>query len=230
MSEPERLRQSPKYKAWKRIVEKNGCVVGGAEILQDIPRRDGTILFAMIDAKVADPDGRPLPRYLVLRGSACVVVTVVENRETGERKFLMLRQRRIGNGADSLEFPAGMLASSVDDPGGVAVKELEEETGLKVGRDTIKPLSDHPLYSSSGLDDEAIHYFTCTVSLLTKEYQGLHGGHGGNAEEGEFIRMELWDYPDAVREVTSIQVRLGFHLYFERMNGDRSGRVPPAPR
>lgn len=221
MSEPERLRQSPKYVAWKQAVEKNGCVVRGAEILLDLPRRDGTILFAMLDARVEDPGGRPLPRYLMLRGNACVVVTVVENRETRERRFLMLRQRRIGNGAESLEFPAGMVDSATGDPVGVAVKELEEETGLKVGREAIKPLGDRPLYSSSGLDDEAIHYFTCTVVLPSAEYQALHGGHKGNAEEGEFIRMELWEYPEAVKEVTSIQVRLGFHLYFERMTGGR---------
>lgn len=221
MSEPLRLSQSPKYRAWKQEVGKAGCTVRGAKVLLDLPRRDGTILFAMVEADVVDPDGRPLPRFLLLRGSASVIVTVVVNRDTGMRKFLMLWQRRIGHGGDSLEFPAGMLDSDVDDPVGVAVKELEEETGLVVGRESIIPLADRPLYSSSGLDDEAIHYFACTVVLPDKEFHGLEGGRRGNAHEGEFIRMGLWDYPAAIREVSSLQVRLGFHLYFERMQGGR---------
>lgn len=217
MSEPDRLLRSPKYLAWKRAVERNGSRVRGAELLVDIPRHDGSILFAMVKADAVDPEGRPLHQYLVLRGSAVVVVTVVENRDTGERKFLMLWQRRIGHGGDSLEFPAGMLDSDVDDPVGVAVRELEEETGLRVGREELTPLADRPLYTSSGLDDEAIHYFACRVSLPGAEFHALEGGRRGNAAEGEFIRLGLWDHPDALRAVSSLQVRLGFHLYFEKM-------------
>lgn len=219
MSEPERLRGSAKYRAWKRAVEGNGCRVRKVDVLLDLPRRDGTILFAMLDADVADPDGRPLPRFALLRGHAAVVVTEVEERETGERRFLMLRQRRIGHGGDSLEFPAGMLDELTDDPVGVAVKELAEETGLSAPREAIFPLAERPLYSSSGLDDEAIHYFGCRLILPSAEYRALEGGHGGNAEEGEFIRLGLWTHEDAVREVSSLQVRLGFHLWFERMGG-----------
>src|SRR5687768_12742573 len=138
--EPERLRASAKYRLWKSTLEANGCRVRKSEILLDLPRGDGSILFAMLKADVIDPEGRRLPGFALLRGPAVVIVTVVENRDTGERRFLMLQQRRIGNGADSLEFPAGMLDEHVDDPAGVALKELKEETGLDVERAALKPL------------------------------------------------------------------------------------------
>jgi 8-oxo-dGTP pyrophosphatase MutT (NUDIX family) len=150
-----------------------------------------------------------------------VIVTVVENRDTGERRFLMLRQRRIGNGADSLEFPAGMLDEHVADPKGVAVKELKEETGLEVQVSALKALAYRPLYTSSGLDDESIHYLGCEVKLPGAEYRALEGGRRGNAEEGEFIRMVLRTYEEALQEITSLQVRLGFHLYFDALKGGR---------
>jgi 8-oxo-dGTP pyrophosphatase MutT (NUDIX family) len=213
MSEPQRLLESPKYQAWKRGAIAQGCTVRGSRILLDLPRRDGTILFAMVEVDAVDPEGKPLPKFLLLRGPAVVVVTVVENADTGERKFLMLRQRRIGHGADSLEFPAGMLDSHVDDPVGVGVKELEEETGLKVDRKDLFLLADRPLYSSHGLDDESIHFYGCEVRLPSAEFHGLEGGQRGNAEEGEFIRMGLWDQQDAVKVVDSLQVHLGFHLW-----------------
>lgn len=221
MSESERLRNSPKYRAWKRAAERNGATVRGAKLLLDIPRHDGSILFAMVEADALDPEGKPYHKYLLLRGAAVVVVTVVENRDTRDRKFLMLRQRRIGSGSDSLEFPAGMLDSEVDDPAGTAVRELEEETGLRVGREALVALADRPLYSSSGLDDEAIHYYACHVALPDAEFRALDGERRGNAEEGEFIRLGLWDYPDALKVVDSLQVRLGFHLYFEKLRGGR---------
>lgn len=221
MSEPERLRNCPKYRAWKRAAARNGATVRGARLLLDIPRRDGSILFAMAEVDASDPEGRPYHKYLLLRGSAVVVVTVVENLDTGDRKFLMLRQRRIGSGGDSLEFPAGMLDGEVDDPEGAAVRELEEETGLQVERGALIPLADRPLYSSSGLDDETIHYYACRVPLRDADFRALEGGQRGKAEEGEFIRMGLWEYPEALKAVESLQVRLGFHLYFEKLRGGR---------
>lgn len=213
MSEPARLLESPKYQAWKRNVLANGCTVRGTRILLDLPRRDKSILFAMVEVDVVDPEGRALPKFLLIRGPAVIIVTVVENQDTGERKFLMLRQRRVGHGGDSLEFPAGMLDGEVGDPVGIGVKELEEETGLKVSRDDLFPLAEGPLYSSHGLDDEAIHYYGCEVRLPAAEYHALEGGHRGNAEEGEFIRLGLWEESDAVKVVDSLQVRLGFHLW-----------------
>lgn len=216
MREPDRLREAPKYRAWKHTVEANGCVVGGVEVLADCPKSDGSLLFAFLKARVLDPSGRPLPAYLVLRGHAVVIVTEVANRETGERKFLMLRQRRIGSGAETLEFPAGMVDEDVGDPAGVAVKELREETGLEVERDQLIRLSAKPLYTSSGLDDEAIHYFGCSLELPPGQYHALEGGHRGKADEGEFIRLELWDHDKALPMVDSIQVRLGFSLWYGR--------------
>lgn len=216
MGEPERLLSAPKYRAWKRSVEANGCVVRQVDLVADLPKQDGSLLFALLKVRVEDPSGRPLPAYALLRGHAVVVVTEVANRGTGERKFLMLRQRRIGNGAETLEFPAGMVDEDVDDPAAVAMRELLEETGLEVRRDQLIRLCERPLYTSSGLDDEAIHYYGCSLDLPPEQYHALEGGTRGKAEEGEFIRLELWDHDRALPHVDSVQVRLGFSLWYGR--------------
>ncbi|MDB5050015.1 MAG: hydrolase [Fibrobacteres bacterium] len=213
--EPERLRQAPKYRAWKQAVEKSGCTVRKVELLAEMDKQDGSLLFAMLRTRVEDPQGRPLPAYALIRGHAVVIVTIVINEETLDRKFLMVRQRRIGNGSESLEFPAGMLDEDVADPKGVAIRELKEETGLDATRDQLFSLSERPLYSSSGLDDEAIHYFCCELVLPPERFHALEGGETGKADEHEYIRLGLWDYERALPEVDSIQVRLGFCLYFE---------------
>ena len=222
--EDERLRAVPKYRAWKRTVERSGCSIRMVEPLLELNKPDGSLLFAMLRTRVEDPQGRPLPAYALLRGHAAIIVTVVINAETGERKFLMLRQRRIGHGGESLEFPAGMLDEDVDDALGVALRELREETGLEATREQLFPLCERPLYSSPGLDDEAIHYFGCELELAAERFHGLEGGATGKAEEGEFIRLGLWDYEKARPETDSIQVRLGFQLYFEhqRRHASRS--------
>ena len=207
---------SPKYQAWKRTVEGNGCTVGKVDLISGLPKRDGTLLFALIKADVRDPSGRPLPAYALLRGHAVIIVTEAVNRDNGERRFVMIRQRRIGSGAETLEFPAGMTDEDIGDPLGVALKELEEETGLQARPDQVFPLSPRPLYTSSGLNDEAIHYFGCTLELPGDRYHALEASETGKAEEGEFIRVCLVGHEEALPQVDSVQVRLGFSLWYGR--------------
>lgn len=213
--EPAQLLKAPKYRAWKKAVEKSGCVIRKVELLAEMKKPDGSLLFAMLKTRVEDPEGRPLPSYALIRGQAVLIVTDVVNRETGEHKFLMLRQRRIGHGGETLEFPAGMVDEEVDDPVGVALKELKEETGLDASRGQMFPLAERALYSSSGLHDEAIWYYGCELTLPSETFHALEGGETGEANENEYIRLGLWDYDKALPEVDSIQVRLGFNLWFD---------------
>ncbi|MEO6097616.1 MAG: NUDIX hydrolase [Fibrobacteria bacterium] len=215
--ESEGLLRAPKYRAWKRNLARNGCTLRAVEPLQELNKPDGSLLFALLRARVEDPQGRPLPAYALIRGHAALIVTEVVNREDGERKFLMLRQRRVGHGGETLEFPAGMLDEDVADPVGVALKELKEETGLEARRDQMVPLAERPLFSSPGLDDEAVHYFGCSLELSADEFEALEGGESGKADEHEYIRMGLWDYESALKEVDSLQVRLGFALWFDHV-------------
>lgn len=220
--ESETLRKAPKYRAWRKSLERNGCAIRSVEPLQELTKGDGSLLFALLRTRIEDPQGRTLPAYAFIRGHATLIVAEVVNRESGERKFLMLRQRRIGHGGDSLEFPAGMLDEDVADPIGVALKELKEETGLDASREQMVRLLERPLYTSAGLDDEAIHYFGCSLELSAQEFHGLEGGETGKSDENEFIRMGLWEYDDAVGEVDSVQVMLGFTLWFQHQRRARN--------
>jgi ADP-ribose pyrophosphatase len=85
--------------------------------------------------------------------SADAVIIVPVLRETGEPpRLVMVKEFRVPIGAYILAFPAGLLDSgeSIED---TARRELREETGLEVV--AVKRVS-QPLYSSSGLTDEAV--------------------------------------------------------------------------
>jgi ADP-ribose pyrophosphatase len=82
---------------------------------------------------------------------AVIIVPVL--RETGAPPCLvMVKEFRVPIGDYILAFPAGLLdgGESIED---TARRELQEETGLEVA--AIKRIS-QPLYSSSGLTDEAV--------------------------------------------------------------------------
>jgi 8-oxo-dGTP pyrophosphatase MutT (NUDIX family) len=209
------FRDEPKVMVWKKTLDNAGCIVGTLKPLALLNKPGGELLFALCDASVTDPQGNALPRYIFIRGHACIVITLVKNSSSGEERFLMIRQRRIGNGEVNLEFPAGMLDRQVDAVRDVAVRELREETGLVVSRDDIRELHSGPLYSSPGASDEGIYYFGCTVSLSDTDFKALDGRVAGSSSDGERITVTLCTRESAESETTSLQARLGMYLFSE---------------
>jgi|GEM_PF-542410 ADP-sugar diphosphatase len=226
------FRTEPKVAQWRETVRTAGCSIRTLSPLKLLHKKNGELLFALCEADARDPQGRPLDRYVFIRGHAVIVVPLLLNRRTGEERFLMICQRRIGNGILNLEFPAGMLDRDIHRPGAVAVRELFEETGIRIKRADLFPLHDRPLYSSPGADDEAIHYFGCVIRLSDREFGSLEGRAAGNAGDGESITVTLRTRREAEHETTSLQVRLGLHLFADAIDKREESltRIVPAQR
>lgn len=205
--------EEPKVRTWRARVREAGCTVESLEPLHLLHKRNGELLFALLHARMRDPSGHSLLPYVLIRGDAALVVPRVRDRQTGEERFVMVRQRRSGSGRAALEFPAGMLDRLVDDPVGVAAGELVEETGIRAVPDELFPLTDRPLFTSPGLQDEAIHYFGYEAELSHREFTALRGRRTGNGDEGERIEVSLATRAEGEAGSVSTQVRLGFYLF-----------------
>ncbi|MBN2188541.1 MAG: NUDIX hydrolase [Chitinispirillaceae bacterium] len=204
----------PKINAWINLVRSAGCTIRKIKPLSLTRRKNGELLFALLDADIRSPEGHSLPNIVFIRGDACLIVPLVRNRVTGEERFLMVRQRRIGSGKLSLEFPAGMLDNDVSDPPGVAARELAEETGLRVGAADLFPLCEKKLFSSVGACDEGIYYYGCVKEIDETEWRSFAAGpSAGNPEENERISVALMTRGEAEKEASSLQVHLGMYLF-----------------
>ena len=82
--------------------------------------------------QVTCPNGNHAAREIVVHKGAAAVVPVYEDGTT-----LLVRQHRVAVDRVTLEIPAGKLDSANEDPLDCAVRELEEETGLKAERMTL---------------------------------------------------------------------------------------------
>lgn len=202
-----------KIEQWKSTIAHSNCKLLATKTLNTICKKNGDHLFSLLDVDVQAPEGYKLPHILFIRGHACIIVPEIINSDNGERAFLMVRQYRIGNGRISLEFPAGMLDEAYDDPEGIALKELREETGLTIKKEELFLLSDKPLYSSAGASDEAIYFYGCTLQRDTSVFEKLKNAKTGVAEENEHISVELLTRKTAEPQISSVAARLGFFLY-----------------
>jgi ADP-ribose pyrophosphatase len=74
--------------------------------------------------------------FCILAAPDWVNVVPVVRSETGEERFLMVRQYRHGAEMLTTEFPAGLVEAG-EQPAAAAARELEEETGCRAGRLTL---------------------------------------------------------------------------------------------
>ena len=182
----EKIDQCLKFRQWKQSLEKNEVVLSSFKELATVRKRDGKVLFSMLEFEGRTTDGEKLLPVVLLRGSFVAVLTIFIEKETGNRLTLLVGQRRVANGELFWETPAGMMDSDTD-PVAVALKELEEETGFIAARADIKPLYDKMIYSSPGLMDEGGYMYYAEFELSSKEIESWNNREGGDGGENEHI-------------------------------------------
>ncbi|XP_025652706.2 nudix hydrolase 14, chloroplastic-like [Arachis hypogaea] len=79
---------------------------------------------------------KPVPSIVFVRGLAVTVLILLESE--GETYAVLTEQARVPTGRIILELPAGMLDDDKGDFVGTAVREVEEETGIKVSNQSWK--------------------------------------------------------------------------------------------
>lgn len=142
---------------------------------------EGRIFQVKVD-QVRLPDGRQSTREVVVHrfGGSCVLA------ENSEGQIAFVRQFRYPYGKVLLEIPAGKLDPG-ETPEQCAVRELEEETGLRAK----KWISLGEMYPSVGYLNETIHLFAARE--LEQSAQKL--------DEGEFLQLEWLDFSKAMEMV-----------------------------
>ena len=183
-------KDSLKFKNWLDSLKKNNINVQSITEKAIIHKPNGEVLFCLLNVDAKDSAGQKLLPTVLIRGHFVSVVTCLLEKETGKRYFLLVKQRRVGNGEVFYEHPAGMCDSETD-PYKVAEKEVEEETGLKIEKKDLELLWETPLYSSPGLLDEAGYFFCCEISMSAEEIHSFRDRLTGAEHEHEFIQTHV---------------------------------------
>ena len=132
--------------------------------------------------QVTCPNGRSATREIVVHKGAAAVVPVYPDGTT-----LLVRQHRVAVDRITLEIPAGKLDSVSEDPLDCAVRELEEETGLRAGRMTLLT----SLLTTPGF---------CTEKIAIYLAQDLSQGQT-HPDEDEFLDLVRMPLEEAVAKI-----------------------------
>ena len=138
---------------------------------------DGRVVHLDVD-RVRFPDGSEGELEVVRHPGGAVVVPVRRpdgggrGEDEAEPSVVLLRQYRYAAGGHIWEIPAGKLSEG-EDPEACALRELEEEAGVRAG--SIRRLTS--ILTTPGFCDERLHLFLAT------ELEDVATSH----EDSEFI-------------------------------------------
>ena len=174
------------------------------------PIYKGKIIDLSVET-VTLPNGATADLEVITHPGAAAVVPMKD-----DRTVVMVRQYRHAVRSFIYEIPAGKLHPG-EDPGDCAAREVEEETGYKVGR--LEPILS--FLTTPGFTNEIIHIFV--GSELSPGTQNL-----GTDEVLEVIEMPLAQAMDRINDgvITDAKTIIGLqatHLKLLEKHGEVRG-------
>ena len=214
------LNDARKYQTWRDHLAQNQIQVNGVQELH-VQRadKDGSVLYALLNVNADTPEGNSLTPICFLKGDAVSMLVVLIDEQTDDKYVLLVKQRRVCDGSELYEHPAGMIDEDDDSPAGVAARELGEEAQLKVSPDELKPLFDKPLFSSTSTSDEALHFFYLERRMPLADIRAMDGQLTGEESENEHTQLHIATLPDAHRLIRNIHGVMS-HLQYLKLIGD----------
>lgn len=124
----------------------------------------------LVEAEFEAPDGARFTREVVRHPGAVSIVPLLDDGET----VVCVRQYRAALDELLLEIPAGKLDVAGEDPEACAVRELEEEVGMRAT--TLERLA--TFRNSAGFCDERSHVYLGTgLRETVTDLQGIEEAH-----------------------------------------------------
>jgi ADP-sugar diphosphatase len=211
----EQLEESLKYRQWHESLKANGASLTQLDELYTHHKPNGEVLFSLVNATAYAETGTPLLPVFLIRGGFVMVVIELVLEKTGERRLLLVRQYRLSSGGIFYSHPAGMVDSETD-PYAVVIKEVWEETGIRIERSQIAPLSQTPYFTSDGILDETGLFFWVSLPVTQHDIETMQGRKTGAPGEPEFITVHIATIPETLQLVRNMASQLCTYLYLHK--------------
>ncbi|XP_010455619.1 PREDICTED: nudix hydrolase 14, chloroplastic [Camelina sativa] len=213
------------FRNWLRNLEsESGILADGTMtlkqvLIQGVDMFGKRIGFLKFKADIFDNEtSQKVPGIVFARGPAVAVLILLES--DGESYAVLTEQVRVPTGKIVLELPAGMLDDDKGDFVGTAVREVEEEIGIKLKKEDmvdltafLDPSTGHRIFPSPGGCDEEMSVFLYRGKVEQETIRHLQGKETGLREHGEFIKVRLIPYRELWRKTADAKVLVSIGLY-----------------
>jgi ADP-sugar diphosphatase len=190
------------FKDWCTRMAKDPKIKIGSILIQSLDMFGPRVGFIKFKAD-ATVDGKFVPGIVFMRGGSVAILVVLKNKDDGKYYTLIVKQPRIAVGKDNLpEIPAGMLDGE-GNFGGVAAKEMKEETGLAIAQTDLIDMTQLAykdafpgMFPTCGGSDEFNRLFLYRKEMSAAEIESMQGKLTGVIEEGEMIKLQIIPFDD----------------------------------
>lgn len=191
--------------SWLRRFNGSSARVVSTTPLATVVRGRRTIAL-FVDAIIESERGDRMPRCMLLRGDAAIVIALLRVNDTGELYSLMVEQLRPVDGTNTFEFVGGMIEAD-ETPRQCAVREVSEELGIAIEENDLISLFPEPIQVCTAMLDERAYFFAFEKTVDSQFVKSLEGTSQGEHSDGEHIRVKVVDFEFVERQpVFSAQV------------------------
>ncbi|XP_078161928.1 nudix hydrolase homolog 14 [Carex rostrata] len=187
--------------------------------IQGVDMFGSRVGFLKFKADIIDEEtGARIPGIVFSRGPAVAMLILLES---GSQTYAVLTEQvRVPVGKFILELPAGMLDDDQGDFVGTAVREVEEETGLKLKLEDminltsfLDPTTGQGVFPSPGGCDEDLRFFLYKGKVDEETLKMLQGKETGLRDHGELIKVHVVPYDKLWHTTSDAKVLCAIALY-----------------
>ena len=195
------------YNKWKKTILKNFNPIK-TKLVGEIFRNKGDFGIATIDVTFK-LNNKIIKRAVQLEGDSVIIVPIITNKNTREKKTVMVEQFRMAAGKRTSEFPSGGVSKlNFKDQ---ALLELKEETGLTIKKKDLIELNKNLINLMPGNNFARAKFFAFYINIEQSDISKYNNLKVGRNDQGEFIKTKIVNFKDLKKNLNA-SVLIGLKL------------------
>ncbi|MBD1144018.1 NUDIX domain-containing protein [Pelagibacterales bacterium SAG-MED33] len=196
------------FNSWKKVIKTNKNKIINSKIIGKVDRGNNDEKLSVLDAEIETNKGDRLSRAIILESPSVVVVPVL--KLLNKKKFIVIKQFRISQGKETIEFPAGAIKNNQKIQS--ALDEIKEEINIKINKKDLKKLHNRPIMMMPSYNSCLAYFYYFEKNVDNNTLNKLNNSITGQRNLGEKIKVKVID-EDKIKKINTSSVVIGLSLY-----------------